>query len=407
MKKVYVAMSGGVDSSVAAALLKEQGYFVAGVFMKFWSPYKRGRFPLGTVPDRVPECLWKEERADAARVAAKLEIPFLTWDFTEEYGKRVVGYMLKAYKSGITPNPDIMCNREIKFGLFFDRALVEGAEMVATGHYARIASVNPKPNGNKIVDQQYELLAAVDKNKDQSYFLYTLDQFHLAKILFPIGDYTKPQVRQLAKKFGLPTAEKKDSQGVCFIGHLKMKGFLQQYIKPKKGKIVLVQKSSASWRIKNQNDGGISVIDQRLIDGVMIGEHDGAWYYTIGQRHGLDLKTGDGPYYVIDKDIQRNEIYVGREQDLYFSKALIGSAHWISKRPSLPLEVEVKTRYRSKLVKASIAYRLSPIKGRDQTVTVSQYLLKFDEPVRAIASGQAAVFYRGERVIGGGIIART
>jgi tRNA-specific 2-thiouridylase len=336
-KTVYVAMSGGVDSSVAAALLKREGYNVVGVFMKQWQP------SLGDF------CIWKEERDEAIRAATHLGINFKTWDFTKEYKKLVADYMIKEYKAGRTPNPDVMCNKEIKFGLFFKKAIKEGADFVATGHY--------------IIREGNKLLQGIDKNKDQSYFLWTLKEKQLEKCLFPIGKYTKPEIRKLAKKFRLPNAEKKDSQGVCFIGPLDVKDFLIKRIKSKKGKI-----------IKN---------------GQVVGFHDGVFYYTIGQRHGLDIKSGAGPFYVINKDTRKNIIYVGDEKDLEGQEAKVTDFNWINETLKLPAKVDVKIRYRTLSTKA--------ILHKNGT-------LKFLKPVRAITPGQSAVFYRSERMLGGGII---
>lgn len=370
VKKVYVAMSGGVDSSVAAALLKEQGYFVIGVFMKFWSP-------------EGGHCIWKEERQDALRVAAKLDIPLLTWDFTQQYGEKVVEYMLEAYRAGITPNPDIMCNKEIKFGMLFDKAIAEGADYIATGHYARIQKTETA-NESLIKSNSYNLLTAKDNNKDQSYFLYTLEQRHLEKTLFPIGEYVKPEVRKLAKKFDLSTAEKKDSQGVCFIGPLKMKEFLKDYIQTKPGKVIHK-------------------------DGRILGEHDGAYYYTIGQRHGIDLGIAGGPFYVISKDMKNNIVYVGSEEDLLAKETVIDNIHWIGNIPELPAEVGVKIRYRSQTVPAALS-KIQDLNFKASSTTpqasTSSLRLNFNTPVRAITPGQAAVLYDGEKVLGGGIIVK-
>ena len=427
-------MSGGVDSSVAAALLQEQGYSVVGVFMKFWSP------------DMGGECLWKEEREDAMRVAAKLNIPLLTWDFRKEYEQKVVDYMISSYKAGITPNPDLMCNKEIKFGMFFDKAIAEGADFVATGHYARIWNVTSchserseesrsgkrqigddfglrldpsavpqddyknntvirspdstqgvpfgardhnKNNNNLTIEQfnNYELQKAVDLNKDQSYFLYLLEQRHLEKTLFPIGELTKPEVRELAKKFGLATADKKESQGVCFIGPLKMKKFLTEQIKPKKGII-------------------------KHVDGRILGEHDGVYYYTIGQRHGFDLKLGGGPYFVVSKDVESNLLIVGEEKDLYSNKAILSNVHWIGEVPELPVKLSVKPRYRAEETEATlVSYELrsmnyGKLSQGKSVIHNSKYILRFDHPVRALTPGQAVVFYGGKVVLGGGTITR-
>jgi len=350
--KIYVAMSGGVDSSVAAALLKKQGYDVTGIFFKPWSPSAN-----------VSYCNWKQDRQDAMMVAAKLGIKFKTWDFSKEYGNRVTKYMIDSYASGITPNPDVMCNKEIKFGLFLKKALTEGADLIATGHYARVKKVG---GGGRAI---YKLLKGKDTNKDQSYFLYTLRQNQLKYCLFPVGEYTKPEVRKLAKKFGLPNHAKKDSQGVCFVGQLDVKQFLKNYIKPKAGEI-------------------------RLAGGKLIGKHDGVYYYTIGQRHGLDLKIGGGPYYVIGKDIKKNIIFVSKDEDLLKSCHLLAQkVTWIGRKIKLPGRVMVKIRYRSVSVPVEIS------DGGRGSISV-----KFKKPARAVTAGQSVVFYKGQEVLGGGII---
>jgi tRNA-specific 2-thiouridylase len=331
-------MSGGVDSSVAAALLKKQGFNVLGVFMKQWSPTGRNR-----------PCIWKQERDDALRAAMALNIPFKTWDFSKQYEKNVVSYMIREYRAGRTPNPDVMCNKEIKFGLFFKKAMAEGADYVATGHY--------------VIAKNGKLYQGEDKNKDQSYFLWTLGEEQVERCLFPVGDITKPEVRKLALKFNLPNAKKKDSQGVCFIGPLDVRQFLKQYIKQRKGNIML--------------------------RGNVIGKHDGIYYYTIGQRHGLDIKLGGGPYFVINKDIKKNIIYVGGESELLGSKCMIERISWVNDAPTFPANIDVKIRYRTKSVKAILS-------GNGD--------LKFLKPTIAITSGQSAVFYRGQRLLGGGII---
>ena len=358
-KIVYVAMSGGVDSSVAAALLQNQGYAVTGVFMRPWQPWPG-------------LCMWQGDREDAMRAASVLEIPFLTWDFSKEYKKEVGDYMIREYKAGRTPNPDVMCNKEIKFGLFLKKALKYKADFIATGHYVRI---RPMTNDKRPMTREkkseksslvisHKLLVAKDKNKDQSYFLWTLTQKQLSKCLFPIGDYIKPEVRKLAAKFGLPNHDKKDSQGVCFIGPIDMKDFLSKYIKNKKGKIINV-------------------------DGAVIGEHDGVYYYTIGQRHGLNIGDGGGPYYVVGKDMKKNIIYVGKKNDLGSSKLKLSNISWVSEPLKLPARIEVKIRYRSK---SEIA------------ILVKNGELRFIKSVRAITPGQSAVFYRGQEMLGGGII---
>lgn len=341
---VYVAMSGGVDSSVAAALLKKRGFNVVGVFMRPWSSSAKASDGQAT------PCLWQSDREDALRVATVLDIPLKTWDFSHEYGKHVTKYMIDGYRKGLTPNPDVMCNREIKFGLFFKRAIKEGADFVATGHYARTK------NG--------EMFTAEDSNKDQTYFLWTLTRDQLSKTLFPIGDYTKPEVRKLAKKFKLPTAAKKDSQGVCFVGPMNVKAFLKRHIKPKKGKVL-------------------------YIDGRVLSEHDGAWYYTIGQRHGLNITLGGGPYFVVSKDVKKNIVVVGSEKDLNSKGARVTELNWIGKAPKLPINLSVKIRYRTLAVPARLSKN-----GK----------LEFKKPQRAITPGQSAVFYLKNKVLGGGII---
>lgn len=339
-KRVVVAMSGGVDSSVSAALLKKAGFDVLGVYMRQWAPNILGK-----------ECIWKQDRQDAMRVATQLKIPFDTWDFSKEYEKEVGEYMIDSYRKGITPNPDVMCNNVIKFGLFYDRAIREGNDFVATGHYACISL------GDK-------LLKAKDKNKDQTYFLYGLKKEQLEKIIFPVGNLLKSEVRKLAKKFKLHNFSKKDSQGVCFVGQFNMKEFLKEYIEPKQGQILSLK-------------------------GEKVGMHDGVYYYTIGQRHGLDIKNGQGPYYVVKKDIKKNTIHVGREKDLECKKAKVIKINWLNKPKKFPALVDVRTRYRAPLKKV--------ILKKDGS-------LFFKKSDRAIAAGQSAVFYRGNVVLGGGVV---
>jgi tRNA-specific 2-thiouridylase len=342
---VFVAMSGGVDSSVVAALLKQRGFRVVGVFMKPWQPAGFS-------------CMWHRDREDALRVASVLDIPLETWDFSHEYKKKVTRYMLDGYRRGMTPNPDVMCNKEIKFGFFFERARKEGADYIATGHYAQTK------NG--------KLFKAKDTNKDQTYFLWTLSHWHLERTLFPVGDMTKPQVRALAKRLQLPVFDKKDSQGVCFVGQLDVKDFLKSHIKPRQGKIVHV-------------------------DGCVIGEHDGAYFYTIGQRHGLDIRDGGGPYFVVSKDVKKNVIVVGTERDLMRREVHITDVHWIGGiAPKFPARVMVKIRYRTPSASATLSSDLSDGKACGRLV--------FTRPQRAITPGQSAVFYRGRTILGGGII---
>ncbi len=365
-------MSGGVDSSVTAALLsakggsasggKERGFDVRGIHIKMWSD-----------PD-IP-CNFKEDRYDAMRVAAKLDIPFETWDFTKEYKSEVVEYMIREYAVGRTPNPDVMCNRHIKFGVFLKRALRQGADFVATGHYV-LKVQSPK-------SKVQSLLKAKDGNKDQSYFLWTLTQEQLKHCLFPIGEYMKPEVRILAKKFGLPTAEKEESQGICFIGEINIREFLKKYIPEKRGAVV-----TASGKI--------------------VGEHEGLSFYTMGQREGLGIGGGI-PYYVAAKDFDNNKLIVGEgpyDKNLFAPEAVATDVNWISgKTPQLPLECEARIRYRQPLQRASIKYQVSSIKGENRPIIHNtKYLIRFAEPQRAVTPGQSVVFYQGGEMLGGGII---
>jgi tRNA-specific 2-thiouridylase len=340
-KKVYVGMSGGVDSSLTAALLKQQGYHVTGVYMKNWTQ---------DLPGFI--CPWQEDYMDAKRVATQLQIDFKLYDFEKDYRARVVDYMIKEYQSGRTPNPDIMCNQEVKFKLFLETALADGADLIATGHYARIK------NGH--------LYTGLDSNKDQSYFLYRVSSQALQKGLMPIGEMTKPEVRALAKKLDLYTADKKDSQGICFVGKVGIKEFLLSQLGP-------------------QPAG--SIIDQT---GQVIGQHDGAIFYTIGQRHGLNI-GGGLPYYITKKDMQNNLIYVTTnldDQNLWTDKVKLTHLHWINSPPTRSNRLMARLRYRGPLVKAQL----------------NDHALVLDEPMRGIASGQSAVLYDQDLVLGGGII---
>lgn len=350
-----MAISGGVDSSVAAALLKKQGYNVTGVFFKPWQPGNGMVF-----------CNWKQDRLDAQKTAVKLNIPFLTWDFSDEYNQKVANYMIGSYKKGITPNPDVMCNKKIKFGTFLKKALESDADFIATGHYARLRREFSNKKGN------YQLSKAKDKNKDQSYFLWTLKQDQLKHCLFPIGDYTKPEVRKLAKNFGLPNWNKKDSQGVCFVGEMDMKEFLKDYIKPRAG------------LVKN-------------IRGEIIGSHEGTEYYTIGQRHGFTILK-EGPYFVTGKDIKKNILIVDKIKKSD-KKVTVQSVSWVGKMHKLPTSTEVKIRYRHNSQKAEIC-KLARGNGPGETL-----VLKFRNPQISVTPGQSAVFYKGEELLGGGIIA--
>ena len=349
-KRVAVGLSGGVDSSVAAYLLKEQGYDVVGVHLQCWDA-------------RADGCKAEEDRAYAVRTVAHLGIKFEHIDYQAQYKDKVIEYFYKEYASGRTPNPDVMCNKEIKFGLFFDWAVENGFDYVATGHYARILHCH----------DQISLLKGSDPSKDQSYFLYLLDQEHLAKTLFPIGDMYKKDVREIAKNENLPAFNRPDSTGICFIGEVDIKEFLKQKLKVEKG----------------------NVID---INGNVIGEHDGAWFYTIGQRHGFKINKYQGvPVYIIDKNNDKNELIVGSEKDAEKSSFKASNLHWISgtkpANTSDLFDCDVRIRHLGKIQPAKVKINKSNTANID-----------LSESMFAVAPGQSVVFYRGDEVLGGGII---
>jgi len=364
-------MSGGVDSSLAAALLKEQGYDVTGGFIKNWSDTK----DLFT-----GECAWRGERRDAMRVAAQLDIPLLTFDFEKEYRERVLRRMFEEYEAGITPNPDVLCNEEIKFGIFFEEAMKRGFDAVATGHYARIeyrvSSIEGRASSSHIrypiLDTGYfRLLKGVDPEKDQSYFLHRISQNVLRRTMFPIGHLTKKEVRRLAAEKNLPTAGKPDSQGICFIGKLDFHEFLRKKIPPRPGDIVTTE-------------------------GTVVGRHDGLDAYTIGQRQGLLVSKDGRAWYVAGKDRAQNRLIVvpDREDSALFSKTtLLERTHWIGDEPADGMRVEAAIRYRQTPEAATLSKE-----GERWRIT-------FDHPVWALAPGQSAVLYRGEECLGGGFIA--
>lgn len=352
-------MSGGVDSSVAAALLKKAGFDVVGVFMKCWNGDSENN--CKNLPD---------DEYVARRAAAKIGIPFYKFDFTREYREKVIDYFIKEYSRGRTPNPDVMCNKEIKFGLFFNKAISLGFDFVATGHYAQISPGRFGAN----------LFCGKDPRKDQSYFLCKVAPEKFKKVIFPVGKYRKAQVRKIARALGLPNADRKDSQGICFIGKIKLTDFLKNYIKPKPGPIV-----------EQVHYGARRIIDSKMR---ILGYHQGLAFYTIGQRKGIKLPGG--PFYVLDKDFKKNLLTVTRnEKDLYKKELIAENINWFSSRePDLPLKIKAQIRYRQEPASATIT------KNLDTRI----YNLKFTKLQRAIAPGQSVVFYQGKKLLGGGII---
>ncbi len=377
-QKVFVGLSGGVDSAVSAALLKEQGYDVTGVFIKAWQP------------DWLP-CSWREERRDAMKVALTLDIPFVFIDAEKEYKEAVVDAMLVEYKANRTPNPDVLCNREIKFGIFWQKAQVLGADFIATGHYAQIGRKNAlssSAEGEKtshvfsplhradalrdVFSSQFALREGADAEKDQSYFLWTLTQEDLVHTLFPVGHLEKSEVRKLAQKFNLPVAEKKDSQGICFMGEVSMEDFLSHYIESKPGNVLNTK-------------------------GEVIGTHKGLIYYTIGERRGFEVtKKGEssGPFYIVAKDVKKNTLVVSDKEaeivEMSPKKIVVKDANWLS-APEEP-EITARIRYRGEKLPVTLS-----VVGR-------QLLVEFAEPVRGLSLGQSIVFYSGDICLGGAVM---
>ena len=391
-ERVIVGLSGGVDSSVAAFLLKEAGYEVIGLFMKNWHDET---FTLSN------ECPWLEDSNDAMLVAEKLGIPFQTVDLSKEYKERIVDYMFNEYGKGRTPNPDILCNREIKFDVFLSIALSLGADYVATGHYCQKSSFQTE-TGNRV----YQLLAGKDYNKDQSYFLCQLNQAQLEKVLFPIGHLQKAEVRAIAQREQLVTAEKKDSQGLCFIGKVSLPDFLQQQLKPKTGQIVKIPETLNTY--KSQSDEDQTLVQKAkkyhytASDGTLIGEHQGAHFYTIGQRKGLGIGGFEAPLFVIDTDVAKNIIYVGEGKShpgLYRDTLKVSpeEVHWIRTdvvlRTGDSLEVLARIRYRQPLQKATLFH------------TKEGLYITFEEPQSAITPGQFVAWYLDNELLGSGVIA--
>ena len=389
-KKVVVAMSGGVDSSVAAALLKEQGYIVSGMFMKNWSPIDE---------QSLSDCPWMQDQQDAAAVCEKLGIEFRSVNFEKEYKERVVDYFLSEYAAGRTPNPDVMCNKEIKFKSFLEEAEKMGADYIATGHYARIVEI----------DGVKRLCRGVDPLKDQSYFLWGMNQLAVEKTLLPIGEYTKVEVRELARKYDLPTASKKDSQGICFIGHIDLKKFLAQHITNRWGEVKIIGLNKGNMSAKERVEGAM-----------IIGGHSGSMYYTIGERAGSIVDNGiykkwalknkvstEVPLmYIVGKDIEKNIVYITNQADdpLFFSNEIElegfyytgdeGNNDILGLNKTNDLTCQIRYQQQNKVEVESV------------TLAEKGFLLKTRQPVRAKAAGQSLVIYQNERVVGAGIIAR-
>ncbi|MFB1027136.1 MAG: tRNA 2-thiouridine(34) synthase MnmA [Flavobacteriaceae bacterium] len=395
MKTVVVGLSGGVDSSVAAYLLKEQGYNVIGLFMKNWHD------DSVTISD---DCPWLDDSNDAMLVAEKLNIPFQTVDLSVEYKDKIVDYMFNEYKNGRTPNPDILCNREIKFDVFLKIALSLGADYVATGHYCRKRTVEGSSN-----PEIYKLLSGADYNKDQSYFLCQLSQAQLSKTLFPIGELTKPEVRAIAAKLNLVTADKKDSQGLCFIGKVRLPDFLQQQLQPKKGQIIEIPQTHESYKVKQPAFDSIydelvfrsKKTNYSITDGKVVGTHQGAHYFTKGQRKGLAVGGTVNPLFVIDTDVKDNIIYTGQGKNhpgLYKSVLLVlpSEVHWV--RPDLAIRVGESLKVMSR-----IRYR-QHLESAFLYATLDGLYVAFDSPQSAITEGQFVAWYLGDELVGSGVI---
>jgi tRNA-specific 2-thiouridylase len=396
-KRVVVGLSGGVDSSVAAYLLKKEGYEVIGLFMKNWHD------DTVTISD---ECPWLDDSNDALLVTQKLGIPFQTVDLSAPYKERIVDYMFREYQKGRTPNPDVLCNREIKFDIFLDTALNLGADYIATGHYCQKGQI--QKDGKTL----YRLLAGKDKNKDQSYFLCQLNQHQLSKALFPIGGLLKPEVREIAKDLDLVTADKKDSQGLCFVGKVRLPEFLMQRLKPKKGVIIEIPNDSPIFKAnhiqtdkKESLSNSLDVLSEAYQytpdDGKAVGQHKGAHYFTIGQRKGLGVGGTQEPLFIIDTDTKNNIVYTGQgdQHNGLYRKGLYvknKDIHWIRDdlklKPESEMQVEARIRYRQDLEKAKIYQRSNGL-----------YVI-FDKPQRGITPGQFVAWYLEDELLGSGII---
>ena len=394
MKRVVVGLSGGVDSSVAAYLLQQQGYEVIGLFMKNWHD------DSVTISN---ECPWLEDSNDALLVAEKLGIPFQTVDLSEQYKEKIVDYMFNEYEKGRTPNPDVLCNREIKFDVFMKIAISLGADYVATGHYCRKGEM--ENNGKKV----YQLLSGVDTNKDQSYFLCQLSQEQLAKSLFPIGELTKPEVREIAAQMNLITAEKKDSQGLCFIGKVRLPEFLQQKLEKKEGLIVQIDALDPIYNEKPtefQSEEDKLAFESRTLSyepnmGKVVGKHQGAHFFTIGQRKGLNVGGTKEPLFIIATNVDTNTIYtgLGSEHPGLFKKALFiqnSEVHWIREDLAIAngekMDVMARIRYRQALQKATLHQFENGL------------YVTFEDPQSAITEGQFVAWYTNDELVGSGVI---
>ncbi len=393
--KIVVGLSGGVDSSVAAYLLQQQGHEVVALFMRNWNDASV------TLED---ECPWIEDSNDALMVAKKLGIPFQVIDMSELYKEKIVDYMFAEYEKGRTPNPDVLCNREVKFDVFLKTALALGADKVATGHYARVDSTTDE-NGKEI----FHLQAGKDQNKDQSYFLCQLSQEQLSKALFPIGELTKPEVREIAREMGLVTADKKDSQGLCFIGKVSLPTFLQQQLEPKEGDIVEIFKDFPGFQQPlpefSTKEEELEYLSQKIkykkTDGKVIGRHPGAHYFTIGQSKGLGIGGHAESCFIISRDMESNTLFVGEGKNFpgLFSRVIRiapEDVHWVREDLRLEeggqLEVQARIRYRQPLERATLHQFASGL------------YLEFEQPQSAVAEGQFAAWYRGEELLGSGVI---
>ena len=393
MKKVIVGLSGGVDSSVSALLLKEQGYDVVGLFMKNWHDESV------TISE---DCPWLDDSNDAMLIAQKIGIPFQTVDLSKQYYSRIINYMFNEYERGRTPNPDVLCNREIKFDIFLEIAINLGADYIATGHYCQIEKIH---NDDKEI---YRLLAGRDKNKDQSYFLCQLNQEQLSKSIFPIGHMKKSEVRDLAKRNNLVTADKKDSQGLCFVGKVKLPDFLKQRLIPKKGYVIKVNDELKFPEIDISDkisEHELAILSDPFSfssdDGEVIGEHNGAYYFTIGQRKGLNIGGFKDPLFVIETDVSKNLVYVGMGEShpALFRKALFVNSndiHWVREDLEIYENESLKVQFR-------IRYRQPLQSGTIYNFKKGLYIL-FENPISSVTSGQFVSWYIKDELIGSGVI---